>query len=103
MRIRKWIAATVLSGGLAMGVGAPVALSSPAGAQPVFTGGLVNITVSNVLNNNDVQVAAVVPIEVAATICGVDVSVLSTQIGQQGFAVCETRGGNQEVRVTQVT
>jgi hypothetical protein len=102
LRVRKWIAATALSGGLALGVAAPVALSSPAGAQPVFTGGLVNVTITNLLNNNTVQVGAQIPIEVAANICGVDVSVLSNQFLSGPVATCETRQGNQMLSLTQV-
>jgi hypothetical protein len=97
MRVRKWIAATALSGGLALGVAAPVAMSTPAGAQQQ---GLVNVEVSNVLNNNKVTVA--VPINAAANVCGVSVNVLSTAIGPSGpgFFEC-TAGANQQFRITQ--
>ena len=45
--MRKLVATLFLTGALAVGVAAPIA-----SAQPVITGGLVNITVVDVLNNN---------------------------------------------------
>jgi hypothetical protein len=60
-----------------------------ASAQPVFTGGLVNLTVTNVLNNNTVTVQ--VPVSVAAAICGVSVGVISA-IGQD--VTCTPHSGN---------
>jgi hypothetical protein len=72
MNVRRTAASLVSVAVLGAG---GVALASPASAQPVFTGGLVNITVTNVLNNN--QVAVQVPIGVAANVCGVSVNVLS--------------------------
>jgi hypothetical protein len=97
MRVRRWIASTVLSGGLAMGVAAPVAMSTPAGAQQQ---GLVNVEVTNVLNDN--EVAVTVPINAAANVCGVSVNVLSAAIGPSGpgFFEC-TAGANQQFRITQ--
>ena len=56
------LAATAISGGAAAGP-----LAAPAAAQPVITGGLVNITITNVLNNNTVTVN--VPVNVAANVC----------------------------------
>jgi hypothetical protein len=53
-----------------------VALTAmPAMAQPLFTGGLVNINVTDVLTNNEVAVQ--VPIGVAANVCGVQANVLA--------------------------
>jgi hypothetical protein len=95
MRVRKWIRATVFSGGLALGVGTPVAMSAPAGAQQQ---GLVNVEVSNVLNDN--EVAVTVPINAAANICGVSVNVLSANLAQFGEFEC-TAGANQQFRITQ--
>jgi hypothetical protein len=57
-----------------------VLTAMPALAQPVFTGGLVNITVTDVLNNNQVNVQ--VPIGVAANVCGVAVNVLASEASQ---------------------
>lgn len=43
----------------------------------VLTGGLVNITVTDVLTDNQVNVQ--VPIGVAANVCGINANVLATQ------------------------
>lgn len=52
----------------ALGVGS-VALAAPASAQPLFTGGLVNVNIEDVT----VQI----PIGVAANVCGVTVAVIA--------------------------
>ena len=65
------LAVALTTGVLAAGAAAaPVAT-----AQPVITGGLVNITITDVLNNNQVNVQ--VPIGVAANVCGVAANVLA--------------------------
>jgi hypothetical protein len=69
-RARKLIVSTLATGVMAAGVALPTA-----SAQPVVTGGLVNITVVDVLNNTDVNVQ--VPIGVAANVCGVQANVLA--------------------------
>ena len=68
-RIKLGVAALLTSGVIA-------ATAVPAMAQPVVTGGLVNVTITNLLNNN--QVTATVPIQAAANICGVSVAALSS-------------------------
>ena len=50
-----------------------------ASAQPVITGGLVNLTITNVLNNNVTTVQ--IPVTAAAAVCGVQVGVISA-LGQ---------------------
>ena len=57
-----------LAGVAVLGVGA-VALAAPASAQPIFTGGLVNVNIEDV----NVQI----PIGVAANVCGVTVAVIA--------------------------
>lgn len=57
-----------LAGVAVLGVGG-VALAAPAGAAPLFTGGLVNVNIEDV----NVQI----PIGVAANVCGVTVAVLA--------------------------
>jgi hypothetical protein len=70
VRTRKLAASLFASGLLAVGAAAP------ASAQPpIITGGLVNITIVDVLNNNEVNVQ--VPIGVAANVCGVQANVLA--------------------------
>lgn len=65
-RVVAALAATAMSIGV---------LAGPAAAQPVITGGLVNITITDLLNNNQVNVQ--VPIGVAANVCGVSANVLA--------------------------
>lgn len=72
--LKKYLASAALSGGLLFGAGAA---ALPASAAPVVTGGLVNITVTDVLNDNQVNVQ--VPIGIAANVCGVNANVLATQ------------------------
>jgi hypothetical protein len=74
---RALIAATV-AGGLAVP-------ATAASAAPVITGGLVNVTIVDVLSGN--QVTAQVPITVAANICDVTVAVLTADL-QDGSADC---------------
>ena len=83
----------------ATGMLAAGGLTTTASAQPVNVGNLVNVNVSNVLNNNDVDVT--VPINAAAAICGVDVDVLvlAEQTGTLQDVTCDARG-NQDVTVS---
>ena len=87
--LKKFLATTFVGTALSLGVGA--AAIPQASAQPVVTGGLVNITVTDVLSHNNVQVQ--VPIDVAAQLCGVNVNVLS----QQNQAVDCTQRTTQDV------
>jgi len=98
MNIIKTSIATVgVAGSLALGVAA----AAPAQASPVITGGLVNVTLTNVLNNdlNNNQVQVAVPIQAAAAICGVEVNILSTALAPTGTQTfnCPARNGNQTV------
>jgi hypothetical protein len=71
MRKVKRLCATVFATAL-LSAGA----AAPASAQPpVITGGLVNITIVDVLNDNQINVQ--VPIGVAANVCGVQANVLA--------------------------
>jgi hypothetical protein len=93
MNVKNRIATAGIAGALLVGG----ASATGAQAEPVITGGLVNVTLTNVLNNNQVQVA--VPIQAAAGICGVTVNVLSAALaptGTQTFT-CPARNGNQTV------
>jgi len=69
--IKRALIATTFAGAL-------VVPATTASAAPVITGGLVNVTVVDVLSGN--QVTAQVPVTVAANICGVPVSVLSQEL-----------------------
>jgi hypothetical protein len=70
-------------------------LAAPAAAQQT---GLVNVEIRNVLNDNTVNV--VVPINVAANICGVSVDVLSADLAPDNIATCDARSGRQEITIT---
>ncbi len=74
--LKRFLATTFAGAAISIGVGAAAAVPS-ASADPVVTGGLVNITVVDVASHNNVQLA--VPIEVAVNVCGVDVNVLTQQ------------------------
>ncbi len=85
MNLRTLAASAVVAGTMAL---APVA---PAFAQPIITGGLVNVVVDDVAILNDVRVG--VALQAAASVCGVGVNVLASQIGQ-GPVECRTRTGD---------
>ncbi len=96
MNVKTRIASVGVAGALLLG-GAAAAPAQAAG--PVVTGGLVNVTLTNVLNNNQVVVA--VPIQAAAAICGVSVNVLSIQLlTPSPTFTCVARNGNQTVTVS---
>ncbi len=97
--------AKILTVSLFAGTGM-LATAAPASAQPVVTGGLVNVTVvdlidGDVLSNNNVSVGAALGL--AANICGVGVNVLATQIGDGGPISCTSEASDQQVDITQAT
>lgn len=75
--LKKMIAAGCLTVGLAGGGVAAAAL--PASAQPVISGGLVNVTLTDVASHNQVNVQ--VPVSVAANVCGVTANVIAQHTG----------------------
>jgi len=85
IRLKRAAAVAGLTASLAL---APAAAAS---AAPVVTGGLVNVTITNVLNNNTVQVA--IPVNAAANICNVSVGVIADLVDTGG--TCTARNGNQ--------
>ena len=71
MNIRRSIATVGAAGALATG---SLFLASPAQAQgPIFTGGLVNVTIVDFADVNVEDVVVQLPISVAANVCGVEV------------------------------
>jgi hypothetical protein len=78
--IKKFTVAAMIAGALA--VPAVPAMAAP----PIVTGGLVNVTIVDVLSGN--QVTAQVPLTVAANICNVTVGVLAEDLGRDGTADC---------------
>lgn len=85
--MRKVFATLFLTAALAVGAVAP-----SASAAPVITGGLVNITVTNVLNNNTITLDRVVnvaaAVHIAANVCDVPVTVLANAVTSTGSATC---------------
>lgn len=71
--IKRALVSATFAGALAL----PMAMPAAA-APPVVTGGLVNVTVVDVLSGN--QVNAQVPVSVAANVCGVAVNVLAQDL-----------------------
>jgi hypothetical protein len=92
-RTKKFTASLFASGILAAGLAAPTA-----SAQPVVTGGLVNVTIVDLLDVRDVNVGVGVAANIAATLCDtadINAVVLATQFGRGGQDVmCETDTGN---------
>lgn len=84
--MRRLFATLFLTCAMAVGVTAPIASAQ----GPIVTGGLVDVTIVDVLNNNtilsDINVAAAVA--VAANVCDVGVNVLATQLGSGNDATC---------------
>jgi hypothetical protein len=93
----KRVAATaVATGALALGV-----VAAPSAASPVITGGLVNVTITDVLNNNTVtvEVPVSVALQLAANVCDVTVGVLAQDL-HTGPASCST--ATQSIDITQI-
>ena len=81
---RSRLAAVLATSALSLGVAA-----SPASAQPLVVagGGLVNVSVTDVANNNTVTVQ--VPVGVAANLCDINAAVLVQEFRDTGTASCE--------------
>jgi hypothetical protein len=80
--------------GLLIAAGGSVMAAPPATAAPLFTGGLVNVTVNDVELLNDVNVG--VALNVAANVCDVSVNVLARQL-KTGGATCDSATGPVEI------
>ncbi len=94
-------AAVSLFAGAALSLGA----LTPASAQPVITGGLVNVVVTEVIDDvtvtvRDVNVSVGAALGIAANVCGVGVNVLAEQL--PGPVTCTSDSSGQRVRIDQV-
>ncbi len=99
-RFKHFTAAVILAGAIA----APAlpALGSPASAAgPLFTGGLVNVTVNDVLNNNTVNIGLGVAAGIAVNICDTNVAAVIADIRDDGSATCTSTASGQTVEITQ--
>jgi hypothetical protein len=91
MKLRKRLVGLAVASTAAFGL-----MAAPAAAQPVVTGGLVNVNISDIdlalLNHLDIDVAAqvAVPIGIAANVCPtVNAAVLAQDLVQDGEAECD--------------
>ncbi len=101
-RIKRAVTTAAVAGGMAL------APTVPALAQgPVVTGGLVNVTVTNLLNNDTIlsnnNVGVGVAAGVAANVCGVAVNVISTELASGQNVNCTNPGQTERVLITQAT
>jgi hypothetical protein len=93
--LKRVAAVGVAGGAIFLGV------TATGGAQPIVTGGLVNVTITDVLSNNTVTVEVPVGIglNLAANVCGVNVGVLAQDL-HNGPVSCST--ATQSIDITQV-
>ena len=107
MNIRRSIATVGAAGALATG---SLFLASPAQAQgPIFTGGLVDVTVvdaadvnnNRILQNVGVGVAANVQAQVCGTQVGANVLTILSAVAQDQDVQCTNEAGNQTVTIEQ--
>ncbi len=89
-------AVAFVSGTLVVGGIAGTASAQPP-IGPIGAHNLVNVQISNLVNNNNISIT--VPINAAANICGVDVAVLAEQV-ETAPVECDSRA-NQDVTVSQ--
>jgi hypothetical protein len=82
---------------------AGVALTPPASAAPVITGGLVNVTVVDLLDIEETQILNGVTVQVAAAVCGVTVQALVVALGPDGVASDCDANNDTVTTVTQRT
>ena len=99
---KEIVGAAVLAGALAL----PMAASTSA-QGPVVTGGLVNVTITDVIddvtvNVEDVSLTVAAALQLAANVCDVGVNVLATQL-KSGGATCSAvvDGTGQIITITQ--
>ena len=81
-------------------------MASPANAQPLVTGGLVNVTVTDVIDDvtvvvQDINVSLGAALGIAANVCDVTVNVLARQL-RTGGATCTSDASGQTVDISQV-
>lgn len=77
-----------------------------ASAAPVVTGGVVNVTVTDVIDDvtvtvQDVNVGVAAALKIAANVCDVNVNVLAQQL-RDGGATCENAASDVTATIDQV-
>jgi hypothetical protein len=89
--------------GLAMAAGATVATTAPAQAAPLVTGGLVNVTVTDVIDDvtvtvQDVNVGVNAALALAANVCGTTVGVIAQDLASGGTCTNDQTGQTATIR-----
>jgi hypothetical protein len=79
---KKLLASLFATGVMTAGLAAP-----SASAQPVITGGLINVTLVDVLSHDNIAVQ--VPVGIAANVCDVNAAVLLAAVRDTGSATCD--------------
>lgn len=90
----------------AIALGGSLATAPSASAAPLVTGGLVNVTVTDVVDDvtvvvQDVNVGLGAALGVAANVCDVSVNVLARQL-RNGGATCTSDATGQTVDLSQL-
>ncbi len=100
MMLKKTLATVGTAGLLTAG---SMGLVAPAQAAPIVTGGLVNVTVVDLLDVTltDVNVALGAALGLAANVCDVNVNVLARQL-RTGGATCTSTASGQTVTISQI-
>jgi hypothetical protein len=96
------LAGTSLAMAGSLAAGSIFMTAGAAGAQPVVTGGLVNVTVTDVtVVVQDVNVGVAAALALAANVCDVNVNVLARQL-RGGEATCENAFDDTAATITQI-
>lgn len=95
----------VRAAALAAAMAIPMATTASAQPQVVIGGGLVNVQVTDVIDDitvtiTDINVSLAAALQLAANLCDVNVNVLAVQL-REGGATCEVPDSDQVVTITQ--
>jgi hypothetical protein len=99
-RTKRALASLAVGGTLALAPAVPAMASGP-----VVTGGLVNVTVTDIANNDTIlsydNIGVAAALGVAANVCGTTVNVLASQLGTSS-ATCTNTLTGQRATITQL-
>lgn len=101
--MKKLLAASAMT---AVAFGGTLATAPAASAAPLVTGGVVNVTVTDVVDDvtvvvQDVNVSVGAALGIAANVCDTNVNVLAQQL-RDGGATCTSDASGQTVDITQM-
>jgi hypothetical protein len=93
--MKKRIAASAAAA--AIGLGGSLIAAAPAQAAPLVTGGLVNVTIVDVIDDvtveiTDVNVGVAAALQLAANVCGTTVALVAQDIATDGTCTNEVTG-----------